>query len=77
MKIGELADQLGVASSAIRYYEQVGLIKPPLRISGQRSFPESALKTIRFIQLAQAGGFSIAEIKTILDGYPDSELSHQ
>lgn len=69
MKIGELAETLGMAPSAIRYYEREGLIDPPLRQSGQRRFAPRALKTLRFIQIAQAGGFSIAEIKTILKGY--------
>ena len=63
MKIGELADQIGIAASTIRYYEQVGLIDPPERIGGQRRFPKSAVQALRFIQLAQAGGFTIAEIK--------------
>lgn len=69
MKIGELADTLGMAPSAIRYYEKEGLIDPPLRQSGQRQFAPRAVKTLQFIQLAQAGGFSIAEIKTLISGY--------
>ncbi len=77
MKIGELSDQVGIAPSTIRYYEQVGLIDPPERINGQRSFPTSALQSLRFIQLAQAGGFTIAEIKTIFDGYPNTKLGDQ
>ncbi|MCZ6616921.1 MAG: MerR family transcriptional regulator [Gammaproteobacteria bacterium] len=77
MKIGELADQIGIAASTIRYYEQVGLIDPPERIGGQRRFPKSAVQALRFIQLAQAGGFTIAEIKTILDGYPNTTLGEQ
>lgn len=69
MKIGELAEVLGVAPSAIRYYEKEGLIDPPMRHSGQRHFAPRAVQTLRFIQLAQAGGFSISEIKTLLLGY--------
>ncbi len=77
MKIGELANQIGVAPSTIRYYEQVGLIDPPERISGQRRFPQRAVQILRFIQLAQTGGFTIAEIKTILDGYPNTRPGEQ
>ena len=77
MKIGELADQLGIAPSAIRYYERVGLIDPPERISGQRRFPKSAVQILRFIQLAKSGGFSINEIKTIFAGYPGMKLNDQ
>ena len=77
MKIGELANLVGVAPSTIRYYEQVGLIDPPVRISGQRRFAKNAEQILRFIQLAQAGGFTIAEIKTIFDGYPNTKLGDQ
>ena len=77
MKIGELANQVGVAPSTIRYYEQVGLIDPPARIGGQRRFAKHAVQILRFIQLAQAGGFTIAEIKTIFDCYPNTKLSDQ
>ena len=77
MKIGELAEHIGMAPSTIRYYEKVGLIDPPQRISGQRRFAKSAVKLLRFIQLAQAGGFTIAEIKTIFDGYPNVRLGDQ
>ncbi len=72
MKIGELAETLGLAPSAIRYYEKEGLIDPPLRQSGQRHFAPRAVKTLQFVQMAQAGGFSIAEIKTLLNGYGSS-----
>ncbi len=69
MKIGELSQHLGLPASTIRYYEKEGLIDPPLRQSGQRQFAPKAIKTLEFIQIAQAGGFSIAEIKTLLKGY--------
>ena len=77
MKIGELANLVGIAPSTIRYYEQVGLIDPLTRVSGQRRFATNDVQILRFIQLAQAGGFTIAEIKTIFDGYPDTEVSNQ
>ena len=70
MKIGELAARVGMAPSAIRYYERVGLIDAPERVGGQRSFSQRVVQTLRFIQLAQAGGFTIAEIKSIIDGCP-------
>ena len=70
MRIGELADKVGMAPSTIRYYEQVGLIEPPERIGGQRRFSKSVYQILRFIQMAQAGGFTLAEVKTIFDGYP-------
>ena len=77
MKIGELANLVGIAPSTIRYYEQVGLIDPPTRISGQRRFAKNSVQILRFIQIAQAGGFTIAEIKTIFEGYPNTNLGDQ
>ena len=69
MKIGELSEKLGIPPSTIRYYEKEGLIDPPMRQSGQRQFAPKAIKTLQFIQIAQAGGFSISDIKTLLHGY--------
>ncbi len=67
MKIGEVSKRLDIPASAIRYYEKKGLIKPPIRVSGKREFSESALVILRFIQLSQAAGFTIAEIQLILE----------
>lgn len=69
MKIGEVADQLGLRASAIRYYEKTGLIDPPSRVSGKRRFDDRTINLLKFVQLAQAAGFTIAEIKTLIDGY--------
>ena len=71
MKIGELAQQLGIAASAIRYYEQQGLIEPPERISGQRVYDASALLNLKLIQLAQSAGFTISEVKILIQGYAE------
>lgn len=71
MKIGELAGEAGTSCSAIRYYERAGLIRAEARVGGQRRFAPSDLQTLRFIRLAQAGGFSIAEIRTLMEGYAD------
>lgn len=73
MKIGELAQHLGVAASAIRYYEKEGLIEAPERVSGQRIYNSSALSSLKLIQLAQAAGFTISEIKTLIDGYAEGK----
>lgn len=77
MRIGELANKVGMAPSAIRYYERMGLIDAPERTSGQRRFTTGALQSLRFIQLAQAGGFTLAEVKTIFDGYPKMKLGER
>ena len=69
MKIGDVAAELGIPASTIRYYEQVGLIEPQQRVSGRRAIDDKAVSTLRFIQLAQAAGFSIAEMRTLQEGY--------
>ena len=69
MKIGDVAERLGMPASTIRYYEKVGLIERQRRVSGRRSFDDRALFALRFIQLAQAAGFTIAEMKSLLESY--------
>ncbi len=69
MKIGDVARELGIPASTIRYYEKVGLIEPQQRVSGQRAIDDKAVLTLRFIQLAQAAGFSIAEMRALQDSH--------
>ena len=69
MKIGEVSKKLGIPSSTIRYYESEGLIKQQARVSGVRHFDKKTMVTLRFIQLAQLAGFSINEMKTLLENY--------
>jgi len=71
MKIGAIAKNLDIPASTIRYYERIGLIKAPPRISGRRHFDMDAVQTLRFIKLAQAAKFSIEEIKELLGSYRD------
>lgn len=71
MKIGAVAKNLDIPASTIRYYERIGLIKPPPRVSGRRHFDMEMLQTLRFIKLAQAARFSIEEIKALLKNYQD------
>lgn len=71
MKIGEVAKSLDIPASTIRYYERAGLIKPPERVSGKREFSKSTLVTLRFIQLCQAAGFSISEIRNLRKQYKE------
>ena len=66
---GFVAEELGIPASTIRYYEKVGLIEPQRRVSSRRSIDERAIFTLKFIQLAQAAGFSLAEARSLLDSY--------
>ena len=68
MKIGELARRTGVRVQTIRYYEQIGLLpEPPRRESGYRKFGEEDIRRLQFIQRAKRLGFSLKEIKELLE----------
>ena len=67
MRIGELAHRSGLAPSAVRYYEQTGLLPAPRRTaSGYRSYTDEALKRLAFIRSAQAVGLTLAEVRLVL-----------
>ena len=66
--IGELALQGGVKADSVRFYERAGLLPKPERSSnGYRVYDENALARLRFIKKAQALGFSLEEIRRILN----------
>lgn len=65
---GSLARQAGVNLQTIRYYERRGLLPtPPRTPAGYRQFPADALRRVRFIRQAQALGFTLKEIRALLD----------
>ena len=66
LTIGELARRAGVAPSALRYWEELGLLPTPARISGQRRYPESAVALVGIILLLRDVGFSLAEQKALM-----------
>jgi len=64
MKIGELAAATGIATSAIRFYEQSGLLPAAQRSgNGYRSYSTEAVERLRYIQLAQALGFTLDTLR--------------
>jgi MerR family redox-sensitive transcriptional activator SoxR len=69
--IGEIAGQCGLRASAIRYYEETGLLPKPPRVSGRRVYGADTVSRIAFIQFAREAGFTLAEIK-VLTGAGDS-----
>lgn len=60
--IGELARRSGIAASALRYYEALGILPPAPRVSGRRRYDERAVRTVAAIRAAQDAGFSLHEI---------------
>jgi MerR family redox-sensitive transcriptional activator SoxR len=72
LTIGEVARQAGLQTSALRYYESVGLLPAPDRQSGQRRYAAEILPRLAFIKLSQQAGFTIAEIHTLLEGFEEA-----
>jgi MerR family redox-sensitive transcriptional activator SoxR len=70
LPIGEVAQASGRSASSIRYYERVGLIPAPERVSGQRRYPRAVLRTLAVIETAQRAGLTLAEIKALLAADP-------
>jgi DNA-binding transcriptional MerR regulator len=66
--IGELARRTGVATSALRYYERVGLLSPTERVGQRRHYPASSAQRVALIRLCQDAGFTLAEIGRLLAG---------
>lgn len=71
LTIGEVARRAGLNTSAVRYYERIGLLPPAARGNGQRRYDGKVLIHLAIIRLAQEAGFSIAEIGTLLSGFPE------
>jgi len=71
LAIGELAELAAKRPSSIRYYEQIGLLPPPVRVSGQRRYDAGTVRTLAVIDTAQRAGLTLDEIKTLLSASPD------
>lgn len=75
--IGQVAAAAGVATSAIRYYEKLGLISKPARRSGQRRYSAEVFSRLSLIHLCKQLGFDLTEVKTVLDGLTKGDRSTQ
>lgn len=75
MSIGEVAIRAGIRPSALRYYEGVGLLPAPERVNGRRCYDGEVLRDVldrlTVVRVAQQAGFTVTEIKTLLDGFSD------
>ncbi len=71
LTIGELAARSGLAASALRYYEGLGLISAERTAGGQRRYPRATLRRIAFIRAAQRVGLSLDEARAALSGLPE------
>jgi MerR family transcriptional regulator, copper efflux regulator len=72
MNIGTVADKSGVPPKTIRYYETIGLIRPAdRRANGYRSYSAADMRTLNFIKRARSLGFSVEEVRDLLDLWHD------
>jgi MerR family redox-sensitive transcriptional activator SoxR len=74
LTIAEVARRSGVAASALRFYEQRGLIGSERTGSGHRRFPRAALRRVAFIVFAQRVGLSLDEIAAELEKLPHNRV---
>ena len=66
LTIGEVAERVGLRTSALRYYEDEGLLEPAARVGGQRRYEEDAVDRLVVIQFCRRLGFTLAEIRDLL-----------
>lgn len=71
LTIGDLSERTGLAVSAIRFYEEKGLVHPSRNAGGQRRFLRADIRRLSFVLVAQEFGFSIAEIAAQLQRLPE------
>lgn len=71
MNIGEVADRSGLPPKTIRYYEDIGLVRPLRHDNGYRAFREHDLHKLAFLGRARTLGFSIEDCRTLLGLYED------
>jgi MerR family redox-sensitive transcriptional activator SoxR len=72
LTIGELSTRSGVATSALRYYERLGLIRAGRTGGNQRRYERSELRRVAFIRIAAQVGIPLEEIRAALAGLPDA-----
>jgi DNA-binding transcriptional MerR regulator len=62
LSIGELSERTGVPASALRYYDELGLVRPASRAAGRRRYASSAVADVGVVLFLREVGFSLAEI---------------
>ncbi|CAN5776617.1 MerR family transcriptional regulator [soil metagenome] len=73
LSIGEVSRRSGFPASTIRYYESLGILPKPERISGQRRYDTDVLHLLNAIGLAKRAGFTTAELRQLFQAVHDRE----
>jgi MerR family redox-sensitive transcriptional activator SoxR len=69
LTIGEVARRTGVRASALRFYEEAGVLPPPRRVNGRRRYGADAVRRVELLRFAQGAGFTLAEIRGLFHGF--------
>jgi MerR family redox-sensitive transcriptional activator SoxR len=69
LSIGEVARRTGLRPSALRFYEEAGILPAPARVSGRRRYDVGTIRHIDVLRFAQQAGFTLQEIKTLFHGF--------
>jgi len=75
MTIGAMAALAGKRPSAIRYYEQIGLLPPAARVRGRRVYGADAVRTLAVIETGQRAGLTLDEIRALLAASPGGQAA--
>lgn len=73
MNIGDASDKSGLPAKTIRYYEDIGLLRPDRAGNGYRDYSMSDVHRLRFLQRSRSLGFSVEECRQLLSLYGDKE----
>jgi MerR family transcriptional regulator, redox-sensitive transcriptional activator SoxR len=76
LSIGEIAREANVSVSAIRFYERNGLLPEAERASGKRRFEPDTVRRLGVIDVAKQAGFSLAEVRALLDSIDRGAPAH-
>jgi MerR family transcriptional regulator, redox-sensitive transcriptional activator SoxR len=75
LSIGEVASATGKAASAIRYYEDIGLLPEPVRVSGRRRYAPEVVRTLAVIETAQRAGLTLPEVRLLIESSADDRVA--
>ncbi|MCV7077103.1 MerR family transcriptional regulator [Mycobacterium szulgai] len=75
LRIGELASATRTSAPAIRYYEAIGLLPSPRRVSGQRHYRDDDVRRLTFIRRCRDFGFSVEQVRTLVALAQDRDRS--
>lgn len=75
LSIGQVVRASGKAASAIRYYEEIGLLPAPPRSGGRRRYRPEIVRTLAVVETAQRAGLSLEEIRLLLEASPDDSAA--